>query len=82
MLHAVQSNRLRRFGRLHEFLLELFLLKRALPESFFLPKSGRRQQRFAGVFNRRHGFYTYGAAAARPWTLMITIRSLQRFAKT
>jgi nicotinate-nucleotide pyrophosphorylase (carboxylating) len=31
----------------------LFLLKRALPESIFLPKSGGQQQRFAGVFDRR-----------------------------
>jgi hypothetical protein len=59
----------------------LFLLKRALPESFFV-KIRRQQRRFATVFDRRHGFYTYGAAAAPPWNLTITIRSLQRFEKT
>ena len=63
-------------------LLELFLLKRALPESFFLPKSGGSEQRFAGVFDRRRGIYTYRAAAVPPWTLTITIQSLQRFEKT
>jgi hypothetical protein len=51
----------------------LFLLKRALPESIFLPKSGGQQQRFATVFDGRRVFYTYRAAADSPWTLTITI---------
>jgi hypothetical protein len=34
-------------------LLELFLLKRALPESIFLPKFGGQQRRFADAFDRR-----------------------------
>jgi hypothetical protein len=51
----------------------LFLLKRALPESIFLPKSGGQQQRFATVFDGRRVFYTYRAAADPPWTLTITI---------
>ena len=52
LLQVVESNRLRRFGWLHEFLWKLFLLTCAA-RIIFLSKSGGQQRRFAGGFDRR-----------------------------
>ena len=82
LLQAVQSNRLRRFGRLHEFLWKLFLLSVRCPNHFFCQNPAASSDALLACSIDAVGFYTYGAASAPPWTLTITIRSLQHSKKT
>ena len=82
MLQGVESNRLRRFGRLREFSGSCFSLSVRCPNHFFCQNPAASTDALLVCSIDAVGFYTYGAASALPWTLTITIRSLQHSKKT
>src|SRR4029077_5794221 len=75
LLQAVESNRLRRFGRLREFSRSCFSLACAARIIFFFQNLPARSLPPCSIDAVE--FCTYGAASAPPWILTITIRSLQ-----
>src|SRR5215471_7508393 len=81
LLDPVQCNRLRRFGRLHEFFWKLFLLSVRCPNHFFCPNSERNSRHNVGCLIDVLAFRGYRADFAPPWTLTITIRSRPRLKK-
>jgi hypothetical protein len=66
LLQAVQSNRLRRFGRWHEFFWKLFLLSVRCPNQFFCPNRPAISDALAACSVDAVGFHRYGAASAPP----------------
>jgi nicotinate-nucleotide pyrophosphorylase (carboxylating) len=63
LVQAVESNRLRRFGRLHEFLWKLFLLSVRCPNQFFCQNPAASSDALLACSIDAVGFYMYGAAS-------------------
>src|SRR5437762_7764472 len=82
MLQTVESNRLRRFGRLRDFSRSCFSLACAARIIFFAKIARAGSDPLAPCSIDAVGFYTYDGASAPPWTLTITIRLLLRLKKT
>ena len=68
LLQAVESNRLRRFGRVHEFFWKLFLLSVRCPNHFFCqnPVAWPAATLLLACSIDAVEFCTYGAASAPP----------------